>query len=229
DGGPRAGGTPLRVLAANLMVGLADTGELMALVSRVRPDVLALQEVTPAALERLERAGLRETLPHAVTRPRPGAGGSALYARHPLTPGEAIEHGRFGQVRAELAHPGGARVEVVSVHPCPPKRYGPQPCWRSGLEALPRAGGPPRVLAGDFNATLDHLLMRELLDSGYRDAAEVTGQGLRATWPQGGWGPVPGVAIDHVLADSRLGVRSFSVHGLKGTDHHPVSAVLTLP
>ncbi|MFG1944835.1 endonuclease/exonuclease/phosphatase family protein [Nonomuraea sp. NPDC048826] len=229
DGGPAAAGTPLRVLAANLMVGSADTGELMALVSRVRPDVLALQELTPGAMERLEKAGLREALPYAVTRPRSGVGGSALYARHPLVPGEAIEHGRFGQARAELAHPGGARVDLVSVHPCAPKRYGRQPCWRTGLEALPRAGGTLRVLAGDFNATLDHLLMRELLASGYRDAADVTGHGLRTTWPQGGWGPVPGVAIDHVLADARVGVRSFAVHALRGTDHHPVSAVLTLP
>ncbi|MEV4833843.1 endonuclease/exonuclease/phosphatase family protein [Nonomuraea sp. NPDC049486] len=229
DGGTEPAGAPLRVLAANLMVGVADTGELMALVARLRPDVLALQELTPDAMERLEEAGLPETFPYAVTRPRQGAGGSALYARHPLTPGEAIEHGRFGQVRAVLAHPGGARVELVSVHPCAPKRYGRQPCWRAGLEALPRAGGPLRVLAGDFNATLDHLPMRELLASGYRDAADVTGHGLRTTWPQGGWGPLPGVAIDHVLADSRIGVRSFGVHTLKGTDHHPVSAVLTLP
>lgn len=229
DGGPEADGTPLRVLAANLMVGIADTDDLMDLVSRVRPDVLALQELTPGAMRRLEKAGLRERLPHAVTRPKRGVGGSALYARFPLEPGEAIHLGGFGQVRAVLEHPDGARVELVSVHPCAPKRYERQPCWRAGLEALPRAGEPLRILAGDFNATLDHLLMRELLASGYRDAADVTGDGLRTTWPQGGFGPLPGVAIDHVLADSRIGIRSFGVHTLKGTDHHPVSAVLTLP
>ncbi|MFD2353701.1 endonuclease/exonuclease/phosphatase family protein [Nonomuraea ferruginea] len=86
DGGTEPAGAPLRVLAANLMVGVADTGELMALVARLRPDVLALQELTPDAMERLEEAGLPETFPYAVTRPRQGAGGSALYARHPLTP-----------------------------------------------------------------------------------------------------------------------------------------------
>lgn len=87
----------------------------------------------------------------------------------------------------------------------------------------------PDVPAGDFNATLDRLLVRELLASGHRDAAEVTGQGLHATWPQGGWGPLPGVALDRVPADARIGVRSFGVHTLKGTGHHPVSAVPTLP
>lgn len=220
------------LLAANLLVGSADETALMALVARLRPDVLALQELTPAALARLDAAGLRAALPHAVTRPKQGAGGSAVYARHPLTAGEVIEHGGFRQVRATLTHPSGARVEVVSVHPCALRLYSRQPCWRSGLRALPDAGGSPaggplRVLAGDFNATLDHVLVRELLATGYRDAADATGHGFTATWPQGG--RLPGVAIDHVLADERMGVRAFDVHPLRGTDHHPVFAVLTLP
>ncbi|MEV0590527.1 endonuclease/exonuclease/phosphatase family protein [Nonomuraea cavernae] len=231
DGNPAANGPVLRVLAANLMVGQADTGRLMALVDQVRPDVLTLQELTPKAMLRLEAAGLRETLPHAVTRPLPGVGGSAVYARHPLTAGETIQLGAFGQARAWLAHPGGARVEIVSVHPCAPKRTGRQPCWQGGLDALPRGGGELRLLAGDFNATLDHLPMRELLASGYRDAADVMGRGLTATWPQalGRTLRSPGVAIDHVLADSRMAVRDFRVLELRHTDHWPVFAEVRLP
>ncbi|MET8006431.1 endonuclease/exonuclease/phosphatase family protein [Nonomuraea glycinis] len=225
-----ADGGTLRVLAANLLVGSADEAALVALVARLRPDVLALQELTPDALTHLDAAGLRTTLPYAVTRPKPGAGGSAVYARHPLTAAEAIEHGGFRQVRATLRHPSGPEVEIVSVHPCALRLYARQPCWRSGLRALPDAGdgsGPLRVLAGDFNATLDHLLVRELLATGYRDAADVTGHGFTATWPQGG--RLPGVAIDHVLADERMSVRAFGVHPLRGTDHRPVFAVLALP
>ncbi|WP_344886373.1 endonuclease/exonuclease/phosphatase family protein [Nonomuraea antimicrobica] len=230
DGNPGARGPGLRVLAANLLVGQADPAELMALVTRLRPDVLTLQELTPNALRRLEEAGIRRVLPQAVTRPAPGVGGSGVYARHPLQAGKLINLGGFGQARAWLSHPGGARVEIVSVHPCAPKRYGRQPCWRAGLEALPRGGGELRVLAGDFNATLDHLPMRDLLASGYRDAADVMGLGLRATWPQAGSGTrLPGVAIDHVLADSRMAVRGFEVLSLKGTDHRPVFADLRLP
>lgn len=234
-----ADGGTLRVLAANLLVGSADEAALVTLIARLRPDVLALQELTPDALTRLDAAGLRAALPYAVTRPKRGAGGSAVYARHPLTAAEAIEHGGFRQVRAILRHPSGADVEVVSVHPCALRLYARQPCWRSGLRALPRArasaaggragvgGGPLRVLAGDFNATLDHLPVRELLATGYRDAADVTGHGFTATWPQGG--ALPGVAIDHVLADERMSVRAFGVYPLRGTDHRPVFAVLALP
>ncbi|GGO72040.1 endonuclease/exonuclease/phosphatase family protein [Nonomuraea cavernae] len=231
DGNPAAHGPVMRVLAANLMVGQADTAQLMTLVGQVRPDVLTLQELTPEAMRRLEAAGLRATLPHAVTRPLPGVGGSAVYARHPLTAGETIKLGAFGQARAWLAHPGGARVEIVSVHPCAPKRIGRQPCWQGGLDALPRGGGALRLLAGDFNATLDHLPMRELLASGYRDAADVMGHGFTATWPQalGRTFRLPGVAIDHVLADSRMAVRDFRVLDLRHTDHRPVFAEVRLP
>ncbi|WP_336210298.1 endonuclease/exonuclease/phosphatase family protein [Nonomuraea sp. LPB2021202275-12-8] len=234
DGQATAGGgrdaRTLRVLAVNLLVGAADAADLTALVGRLRPDVLALQELTPAGLDRLEAAGLRKALPHAVTRPKQGAGGSAVYARHALVAGTTLEFGGFRQVRAVLAHPSGARVEVVSVHPCALRLRSRQPCWRAGLKALPRASGPLRVLAGDFNATLDHALVRELLAGGYRDAADATGHGFTATWPQRGWGPpLPGVAIDHVLADARMRVREFGVHALRGTDHRPVFAVLALP
>jgi endonuclease/exonuclease/phosphatase (EEP) superfamily protein YafD len=72
--------------------------------------------------------------------------------------------------------------------------------------------------------------VRDLLASGYRDAADVMGLGFVATWPQfGSWLQSPGVTIDHVLADSRMAVRSFQVLKLDGTDHRPVFAELRLP
>lgn len=66
-----ARGRTLRVLAANVMVGRADPAALMALVRRVRPDALALQELTPELRTRLEELGLREVLPTPSTARRP--------------------------------------------------------------------------------------------------------------------------------------------------------------
>ena len=102
--------------------------------------------------------------------------------------------------------------------------------WDADLHALPPADshGPLRILAGDFNATLDHADLRRVLAGGYEDAASVVGAGLRPTWPTGRLVP-PTVAIDHVLADERAGVRAVSVHGLPGTDHRAVLAELVLP
>ncbi|GAA3445422.1 endonuclease [Planomonospora venezuelensis] len=230
DGGaPPSGGQRLRVLAANLAVGAGDTAALMKLVRDLGPDVLTLQELTPEARDRLDGAGLRTLMPHVVDRAKSGVGGSGIYSRHPVSERPIIELGTFRQARGVISHPSGHEVEVVSVHPCAPNYTRKIPCWNEGLEALPEAGGHLKVLAGDFNATLDHPPVRALLDSGYHDAADVTGQGLTPTWPQHGWEPVPGVTIDHVLADSRMPVHAFSVHPLPDTDHRPVFAELGLP
>jgi endonuclease/exonuclease/phosphatase family metal-dependent hydrolase len=101
--------------------------------------------------------------------------------------------------------------------------------WREGFESLPAAdpAGPPWLLAGDFNATLDFPALRDLLDTGYRDAGEVTGNGLAPTWPQGKILPPP-VTIDHVLADGRFSIVDYRVEGLPGSDHAAVFTVLGL-
>ncbi|XVQ14193.1 endonuclease/exonuclease/phosphatase family protein [Spirillospora sp. CA-255316] len=228
DRNPSAHGPGLRVLAVNLSVGQADAAALVKLVRAVRADVLAVQELTPQAAGRLDRAGLRTLMPHAVDRSSLEPQGSGIYARHPLTELPMIEIGGFRQARAVLEQPGGRRVEVVSVHPCSPSDVHDTPCWADGLRALPGAGGGLKVLAGDFNSTLDHRPMRDLLDSGYRDAADVRGKALKTTWPQRWW-DVPEVTLDHVLADRRMAVEDFSVHPLPGTDHRPVFAALRLP
>ncbi|MFI6295675.1 endonuclease/exonuclease/phosphatase family protein [Nonomuraea sp. NPDC050790] len=228
EANPPAAGARLRVLSVNLRVGQADPAALVALVRRLRPDVLTFQELTVPARGRMDELGLRQLFPHRVDRPAPGASGSAIYARYPMTELPMLAHGYFRQVRATLTVSGTA-VEVVSVHPCAPRYDGRVPCWRQGLDALPRGGGALRVLAGDFNATLDHPPMRALLRSGYRDAADVTGQGLTATWPVMDWTGLPGVQIDHVLASREIAVTEFAVHDLPGTDHRAVSATLRLP
>ncbi|KAB2346987.1 endonuclease/exonuclease/phosphatase family protein [Actinomadura rudentiformis] len=228
DGNPSAHGARLRVLSVNLAVGQADVTAVMKLVRAVRPDVLTVQEITPQAAGNLDRAGLRTLLPHVVDRSSLDLPGSGIHARYPLTELPMIEIGGFRQARATLQHPSGQRVEVVSVHPCSPSDVHDTPCWADGLKALPRAGGVLKVLAGDFNSTLDHRPLRDLLGSGYRDAADARGKALIPTWPQRWWN-VPGVTLDHVLADRRMAVEDFSVHSLPGTDHRAVFAALRLP
>jgi endonuclease/exonuclease/phosphatase family metal-dependent hydrolase len=86
------------------------------------------------------------------------------------------------------------------------------------------------VLAGDFNATLDQAEFRDVVDRGYADAAAVTGKGLEPTFPTMGHRLLPPtVAIDHVLADRRLGISEYGVDDLPGSDHRAVHAQLVLP
>lgn len=225
----RRDGLELRAMTVNLRVGGADAATIVRLARDNRIDLLALQEYTPEAGDSLGRAGIDAVLPYRVDDAEPLAVGSALLSRVPLQDGDlSVAPGGFVEVTATLRMPGATPIVVRSVHPCAPYTRAHQGCWRSGLDREPRAGtgGAPRLLLGDFNATLDHPALRRLIGSGYRDAADAVGAGLRPTWPADA---VPLVTLDHVLVDSRIGVRTVTVHAVPGTDHRAVVAVLVIP
>jgi endonuclease/exonuclease/phosphatase (EEP) superfamily protein YafD len=225
-----AGHETLTVLSANIHRGTADPAVLVALVDRYRPDLLSVQELTPSSARELRTAGLTRRLPNQMLRVSRGASGAGLYARRPLRPLADQTRFFFRMPRALLILPSGSRLRVVGVHPYPPlkKRVG---IWRDTLESLPSGGsGDPWLLAGDFNATLDHAELREVVDRGYRDAAAVTGRGLEPTWPTSGHRLIPpSIAIDHLLADERLGIVDYAVLDLPGSDHRAIYAEIVLP
>jgi endonuclease/exonuclease/phosphatase family metal-dependent hydrolase len=224
-GAERSSGTRLQIMTVNMFEGRIEPAAVVALVRERRVDVLCLQELTPEAERALERAGLRRLLPHAIPRPRGGGSGLGIFARERVRelPGSSTS-----AMTAVLRPPGAPRVQVVAVHAQAPVTRAETDRWRYDLSALPspQAGGPLRVLAGDFNATLDHRELRDVLDRGYRDAAAVVGAGLRPTWRGAS---SPWLTIDHVLAPERVAVRALTVHRLAGSDHRAVVATLALP
>ena len=223
------GGEELRVLAANVHHGTSDPADLVARVRELDVDVLSVEELTPSFDRKLRIAGLSRLLPVSLVNAHTGASGGGLYSRFPMRRLPAPPEGRFRMPRGILRMPDGDSVRVVSVHPYPPTRRNVD-LWQRELGELPPAGsdGPPWVLAGDFNGTLDFDTMRDLLDSGYRDAAEVTGQGLEPTWPQGRLIPPP-IVIDHVLARKGVTVAGYAVESQPGSDHRAVFARLGIP
>lgn len=220
-------GPRLRVLSANIHEGGANLRDLLELVREQRPDVLSIQELTPEAAAELGRLGVDETLPHRVISVGGGAAGAGLYSRLPM---RRIRTRQFAHrmPRALVRMQGGMRVEVVCVHPFAPLRHDVD-LWSEQLESLPSATqeGPLHVLAGDFNATLDHSELRRVLDRGYFDAADALGEGLTPTWSSHGLLSLP-ITIDHVLVDERAGILDYSVHDLPGSDHNALFAELAL-
>ncbi|MEV4477995.1 endonuclease/exonuclease/phosphatase family protein [Nonomuraea sp. NPDC049504] len=228
DGAAPAGGRTLRVLTANLNGGRGDAAVIVDLVRRLDVDVLSIQELTWSAKVRLTAAGLDDLLPYDISVPDVrGPEGSGIYSRHPLRERKGLFRpvGHHMPV-AEVSLPGGSPVEVVVVHPVAPvPRTVPE--WHAGVASLPPAptSGPPRILAGDFNATLDHAVFRDLLGTGYTDAAASTGNGLVPTWPHGRSLP-PLVTIDHVLTDARAGAVATQIFDVPGSDHRALFADL---
>ena len=224
-----APGVRVRVLAANVASNNDAAGRVMTALRRWDVDVFSAVELSPEVALAYEFNGADALFPHRSLQPRPGFSGTGLYSRLPLASAPSPRDTRFAVAAAELRAPGAVPVELLSVHVPAPTNRGATEQWRHDMRALPGSGtGPPRVLAGDFNATFDHAELRRLLDRGYRDAAEQAGVALRPTWPAGKSLPTL-VTIDHVLADPRIRVVSVRSVAIPGSDHRGVLADLLLP
>lgn len=233
---PRAFGTadaipgrPFRVMTINMLFGKADAATIVGLVREFDPDVLSTQELTPEGVANLDAAGLKTLMPNRVLQDEWSAAGSGLYSKHALhpLPGWTAPPGH-NMPGAVVDLPGGDPIEFIDAHPYPP--LGRQvDDWNAALAAFPSAAPDKiRVIAGDFNASLDHAALRGLLSRGYKDAADQVGAGLIPTWPANKRVP-PIITIDHVLVDQRVGVNEVSVRDVPGTDHRAVLAQLTVP
>jgi endonuclease/exonuclease/phosphatase (EEP) superfamily protein YafD len=224
-----AGRRTLNVLAANVHRGRADPAGVVHLVDELDPDVLTIEEYTPRFGRGLTAAGLDSRLPHHVLDAAKSSSGTAIYSRFPLRRLPTANY-RFRMARAEASLPGGRRLRIVAVHPFPPVNPTVTGEWEEVLSTLPPGDhGTPWLLAGDFNATFDQAPFRELVGRGYRDAGEVAGKGLDATFPATGSLLPPPITIDHILADERFGIVKYEDEPLPDSDHHAIFAELALP
>jgi hypothetical protein len=220
------------VATVSLRLGLVPAPAVLELVRANDVDVLSVQELTPEAEKGLRAAGLAELMPHAVVIPAragsvPAASG-AVWSRLPLRAAGAVP-GSFEQPTVRIDG-GRLDVELTAVHLLPPATSADLVRgWAADLAALPApAPGVLRVLAGDFNASMDHAAFRRVLARGYRDAAREAGRAMVWTWA-----PLrprfPRLAIDHVLVDPRIGVAAVDVVAVEGSDHRALVAELVLP
>lgn len=224
---PPAAGRKLRIMSANVLKGAGNPEWLVSLVGVRQPDVLALQEQGPEYRRALAKAGLFDVLPHRVVGHGHRLNDAAIVAKYPLEP--LAEHLPSVFVGASLALPGGDPVPLLSAHPIPPATPRTERHWARTLAALAGASGDfaGGVLAGDFNATVDHPQFRALLAQGWRDAAGEMGQGARSTWA--GRLGLMRLTIDHVLVPPGSAVESFRIDHLPGSDHRVLTVTIRLP
>ena len=234
DAQPTADGPSLVVLVANLREGGADVEAVAAAVRDRDVDVLVTPELTEGAIDGLTAAGVTDRLSPTLLAPSRITSGIGVWT---AAPGEVVatrDGGRgFSRANVEvvLDLDGAPPVRLVGVHPLPPINADWTRAWAATLAALPDPSDEVvTIVAGDLNATLDHAALRDVLDRGYRDAAEQLGQAWRTTFTGIGWGePVPPVTLDHVLVDARVAVTSVEVLPLPDSDHRMLLTNLRLP
>jgi endonuclease/exonuclease/phosphatase family metal-dependent hydrolase len=221
-------GPRLVVMTSNLYFGQADVRAALQIARERQVDVWAMQESRPAFLAELAAMGGRETFPGEVADPNFGEEGSVILTRLPFE--SVIEPGQ-GQPQVRVHPPGAPPVQLMAVHPGSPTGREVTYWWRYLLEHLPAADGQgdARIVMGDFNATLDHPELRDVLDRGYVDAADAVGKGFTWTWPVLGRHRGLPITIDHVLVDRRVRVERLDAVRIPGTDHKALIAVLRLP
>ncbi|MCX4977500.1 endonuclease/exonuclease/phosphatase family protein [Streptomyces sp. NBC_00620] len=221
-----SGSAELRVATLNTDVGGADPRAVVELVRTERIDVLALEQLPPAGVAALDKAGLGALMPYQELHPEYD---SSIYSRRPLSHGGTTDSGTaWPQTTAEISV-GGRTVKLVAVHTYYP--LGDAERWTrdmTALASLARRSGSDAVFLGDFNATLDHTPMRRLLAAGLTDTHAELGQGWARTWPVGLPLLPPMVQLDHVLHGSGLAAVSVGERTLPGTDHRAVVAVLAV-
>ena len=224
---PPANGERLRIMSLNLFIGRADPETVVRIAREQKVDALVLPELTDQADAALDEAGLEELLPNRVYDTDTSGSGTAILSRYPLRQVALMDETTLAQPSAVVDLPGNDDIELTAVHIQPGVRTGSAGTWRRELAELPRPSERVRVLAGDFNASLDHAAFRALVDRGYVDAAESSGDGMEATWRSWPFGPP--TTIDHILADDRCAFGSYAVFDAPGSDHKALVAEIILP
>jgi endonuclease/exonuclease/phosphatase (EEP) superfamily protein YafD len=222
----------LRVLSLNAQEGSADPAAVVWETERHQVDVLAVQELIPDMVHRLADAGVGTLLPFCHLDPRPGADGTGLWSRWPLTPLPPVPGLAHAAPRARIEPMDGRPVTLTAVHTLAPMRHHARR-WQQELAAIRSAladSDGRQVVAGDFNASRDHRPFRDLLAAGFLDCADAARRrpwpGF--TWPAGRWIP-PVMRLDHVLVSrGSATVGASRVIEVPGTDHRGVLAVIQL-
>ncbi|MEV1006943.1 endonuclease/exonuclease/phosphatase family protein [Streptomyces sp. NPDC049881] len=215
----------LRVATSSAHAGAVDPAALVDLVRTERVDVLSVAELSAETARALDSAGMAGLMPYRELRPEAD---SSLYSRLPLSDGGLLPLDTTWPQTGADVRVGGRTVRLVAVHTYYP--LGDPGRWDADMTALREEaarGSEDTVFLGDFNATLDHGPMRDLLAAGLADVHDELGQGWAPTWPEGRWYP-PLIQLDHVLHGPGLAAVSVHEAAVKGSDHRAVVAELAL-
>ena len=214
----------IKLLSANVNEHNGDHKKFLELIARENPDVVLVQELSPAWSE-----ALANLYPYHSETARRDYFGLGLYSRYPIENMIDSDPVRLGvpQMRADIDVDGN-RIHVLNLHLAAPestsllKLRARQFPWLADYVA---AHEGPVIVAGDLNCTMWSPLYKDIVKRG-KVISVREGRGVMATWLP--LGPLNLLPLDHVLVrgaaivDARLAERI-------GSDHCPIIAEISLP
>jgi endonuclease/exonuclease/phosphatase (EEP) superfamily protein YafD len=239
----------VRLMSYNIKSYHADGFGLIAEeISRHHPDIVVMQDAQMLEQDNLPPE-LRPTL--SELRYHYGHGQYVLFSRYPLR-GCELPDLSYPAKKSEYVHcvlqVGRSEIDLIVVHLVSPREGlnaarhdepGGMADWQAnftdrlhqsrvlanGLLRLRR----PVIVAGDLNAAEHSPVVRQLLDTGLRDAFSAAGTGYGYTIGHALKLHLSFLRIDHILVTPSIGV-SRCVTGWRGaSEHRPVIADLVLP
>ncbi len=224
-----SGAPGFRLLTINAQRGAADDEQILAAVDELGIDVLVVEEITPELAQRLLDNGVMARFPHGSGEAKATFAGTVVFSKYPLRNERAVPT-YFDSLVVTVDLPSGP-IDLLAVHPVHPIRSAAN--WRREHALIRASARDADVVAGDFNATLDHQPMRSLGDDGFRSVAEIAGTGWAPTWPSNGRGRLPGplaprfLQIDHIMVREAWAVVDVRRVPIARTDHTGVYAEIT--
>lgn len=220
-----AGSAPhIRIFSANLKYTNTRMVPMSIEIRDARPDVVLLQELSPANLDALRATGVLDDFEFSLVQPRLMPTGTGVFSRLPLSDAEPWDVAGMINARATVTV-GGQKLRIFDIHTNAPFGAPGAPRWEQQLSQIRKAvmaEKGPLVVAGDFNASYGHRGFRALLDAGLSDAHTERGRGWVTTWPRD-LRVIPAfVRLDHVLVSRHLAVVGIAEGVGKGSDHRPV-------
>ena len=215
------------VFDANIAQNNLHPSQIAAEIESDRPNLVALEELTPQALTTLQDSGALSGYRWHVWRPQTGAGGVGVWSNLPMTQPAIWTLNGYQFEASGWIHPTGGvpALRFDAVHVLAPVGVDQPARWRRQLGTVrahlsrePR----PLLVMGDFNATADERPFQQILSEHLSDAAVMAGKGWEMTWPRNQSWVIPYLRIDHVLLSPTLTVTGYRLGQGKGSDHYPL-------
>ncbi len=222
----------IRLTTANLAISNPDPAQAVVELIAASPDLILLQELTPEAWSRIENLAELAEYPYRQVNAQGNPDGTAIVSRQPFLDEGTLHLGVTPATWVELTI-GQQRVRLINVHMAAP--LSPKLIERGGTQYMALATvvegtSLPLVIIGDFNATVQHRRLQDLMDLDLADAHQQAGRWFGATWGQPRLALFPAMLrIDHVLMTEKIEAVHSWTEPLSGSDHRMLVVDLTVP